>query len=207
MEGTPYQANRVNIFNIAVLSSGMSRGSNLRAMQNYFTHKNLPVNIAFVIRTKAEAEIANVCDELNLTCHYLPYKDMRLFEEKVMYLVNYHNVHLIALAGFLKMLSFEFISDVAVPILNIHPALLPCYGGKDMYGMAVHKAVFGNNESVSGATVHLVDEAYDHGQIIAQQKVNIAECINETEVADKVLSVEHQLYGKAIWEYLSQLYS
>ncbi len=195
------------MFNIAVLSSGMSRGTNLRAMAEYFREHELPVKIIFVIRTKEEAPIKDVCAELNIACHYLPYKDKQKFEDKVLYLINYHDIHLVALAGFLKMLSPEFIADACVPILNIHPALLPKHGGKAMYGMAVHKAVFEAREKVSGATVHLVDEVYDNGQIIAQQQIDISDCKSPDEIAHTVLKVEHQLYGKAIWDYLNKLYS
>jgi phosphoribosylglycinamide formyltransferase-1 len=195
------------MFNLAVLSSGMSRGSNLLAMTDYFREHNLPIQIIFVIRTKEDAPIAEVCYRLNIACHYLPYKDKQKFEEKVLYLINYHNIHLIALAGFLKMLSPEFISDSGVPILNIHPALLPKYGGKAMYGMNVHKAVFASKEKVSGATVHLVDEKYDHGQIVAQQQIDISGCKSPEDVSKLVLTVEHQLYGKAILDYLQKLYS
>lgn len=197
----------MNIFNIAVLSSGMSRGSNLKAMANYFNDNKLPVQIVFVIRTKAEAPIKDICDELNITCHYIPYKERTLFEEKVIYLINYHNVHLLALAGFLKQLSPSFINESGVPILNIHPALLPKYGGKGMYGMAVHREVFNAKDKESGVTIHLVNPEYDQGDIIAQKKVDVSDCSNDIDVAHKVLKLEHQFYGQTIWQYLTKLYS
>lgn len=195
------------MFNIALLSSGMSRGSNLKAIADYFREHKLPVKIIFVIRTKEDAPIKDVCAELNIACHYLPYKDRQKFEEKVLYLINYHNIHLVALAGFLKMLSPEFIANACVPIFNIHPALLPKYGGKAMYGKTVHQAVFDAGDKASGATVHIVDEVYDNGQIIAQQEIDISQCQSSEEIAKTVLKVEHQLYGKAIWDFLSKLYS
>jgi len=195
------------MFNLAVLTSGNSRGSNLLAMADYFRLNNLPVKIIFVIRTKDDAPIAEVCHNLNIACHYLPYKNKQKFEEKVLYLLNYHSIHLVALAGFLKLLSPDFIADSGVPILNIHPALLPKYGGKAMYGMKVHEAVFAFQEQVSGATVHLVDDVFDNGQIVAQQEIDISDCDSPEAIAKKVLHVEHQLYGKAIWDYLNKLYS
>jgi folate-dependent phosphoribosylglycinamide formyltransferase PurN len=184
----------------------MSRGSNLKAMAEYFLQKNLPVKIIFVIRTQAEAPIAEVCDAYNITCHYLPYRGGQEFEEKLMYLLEYHSIHLLALAGFLKKLSAEFISNAGVPILNIHPALLPKYGGKGMYGMAVHQAVYADQEQVSGATIHLVNELYDEGDVLAQLTTDISSCQNTQEVAQAVLKVEHDLYGKTIWSYLQKLY-
>jgi phosphoribosylglycinamide formyltransferase-1 len=207
MEGTSYQTDGVSVFNIAVLSSGMSRGSNLRAIAKYLKDNNLPVRISFVIRTIAEAPIAEVCDEFNITCHLLQYKNPEQFEEKVLFLCQYHDIHLVALAGFLKKLSPMFLRDVRVPVLNIHPALLPKYGGKGMYGLAVHKAVFEAGEKESGVTVHLVNAQYDNGKTISQVRTDISDCKSPEEIAVKVLKTEHALYGKAIWEYLVKLFS
>jgi phosphoribosylglycinamide formyltransferase-1 len=195
------------LFNIAVLCSGMSRGSNLRAMAQYFQDNNLPIRICFVVRTKAEAPVTEVCDEFNITCNLLPYKNRELFEEKVLFLCQYHGVHLIALAGFLKKLSPVFIREARIPILNIHPALLPNYGGEGMFGITVHKTVFASGDTESGATVHLVDSRYDHGKIIAREKTLITGCTSPEEIAQEVLKAEHKLYGKAIWDYLVKLYS
>jgi len=137
----------------------------------------------------------------------LPIKSREQFEEKVLYLCQYHGIHLIALSGFLKKLSPMFIRDVSIPILNIHPALLPKFGGKGMYGMSVHKAVFDAADKESGATVHLVDAKYDHGKIVAQQVVEVSDCKTPAEIADRVLKIEHQLYGKTIWDFLIRLFS
>lgn len=195
------------MFNIAVISSGKSRGTNLRAMAEYFRDNNMPVRINFVIRTVQRAPIVDVCDEFNITCHHFAYNNREQFEEKILYLCQYHGIHLIALSGFLKKLSPMFIRDVSIPILNIHPALLPKFGGKGMYGMAVHKAVFEAKEKESGATVHLVDAKYDHGKILAQQVINISNCKSPEEIASDVLKIEHKLYAKTIWDFLVRLFS
>jgi len=195
------------LFKIAVLSSGASRGSNLKAMAEYFKENRLPVQISFVVRTKSAAPIVNVCDDFDITCHHIPYKTQEQFEEKILYLCQYHGIHLLALTGFLKKLSPMFIRGLALPVVNIHPALLPKHGGNDMFGIAVHQAVFESGETESGATVHLVDSMYDHGKIIAQQKIDISRCQSAEEIANVVLKTEHQLYGKTIWEYLAKLYS
>lgn len=195
------------MFRIAVLSSGMSRGSNLRAMAEYFKINNLPVHISFAVRTRKAAPIAQVCDEQGITCHFIAYKNQLQFEEKVLYLCQCKGIHLLALSGFLKKLSPMFLRDLAVPAINIHPALLPKYGGQNMYGSAVHEAVYANQENESGATVHLVDAKYDHGKIIAQQKVDISKCRSPEEIAAAVLKVEQQLYGRAVWEFLNKVYS
>lgn len=76
-----------------------------------------------------------------------------------------------------------------------------------MYGMKVHEAVFAAQERVSGATVHIVDPIYDHGRVIRQEKVDISACLSPEEIAAKVLAVEHQLYGAALWDYLMETHS
>jgi phosphoribosylglycinamide formyltransferase 1 len=195
------------LFNIAVLTSGMSRGSNLRAMAQYFRDNNLPVRINFVIRTRKDAPVAEVCDEFNITCHHFAYKNREQFEDKVLFLCQYHGIHLICLAGFLKKLSPMFIRDAGIPILNIHPALLPKYGGEGMYGMSVHKAVHQAGDKESGVTVHLVDSRYDHGKVIAQEKADISSCQTPEEIAAEVLKTEHHLYGRAVWDFLVKLFS
>lgn len=126
------------------------------------------------------------------------------FERRLSDLVSREKIDLIALAGFMKLLSAQFIAAVGVPILNIHPALLPAHGGEGLYGLKVHQAVFAAGEKLSGATVHLVDPLYDHGRIIAQQSVPIADCSSPEEIAARVLTIEHQLYAPAIHSFLSR---
>lgn len=195
------------MFRIAVLSSGMSRGTNLRAMAEYFKRNNLPVKISFVVRTKENAPINLVCSQYGIPCHFIEYRTKEKFEEKVLYLCHHYRIQLLALSGFLKKLSPLLLRELAIPVLNIHPALLPKYGGNRMYGMAVHQAVYDAKETISGATVHRVDSHYDHGKIIAQMQTDVSDCKSPEEIADTVLKIEHQLYGKAIWDYLTQIYS
>jgi folate-dependent phosphoribosylglycinamide formyltransferase PurN len=97
------------------------------------------------------------------------------------------------LAGFLKLIPSYFVSEFRNKIINIHPALLPSFGGKGMYGMNVHKAVFQSSSKVSGPTVHFVDEYYDAGGIIAQQCVDISSGNSPEEIAEKVLTEEHTI--------------
>jgi len=129
-----------------------------------------------------------------------PYSET--FESALLDLIRSHQIDLISLAGFLKLLSTSFISACAIPILNIHPALLPRYGGKGMYGAAVHQAVFESGDKVSGATVHRVNEHYDQGQIILQSEIEISDCQSPAEVASRVQTVEHRMYAQAIWQVL-----
>src|SRR5690606_27802588 len=100
---------------------------------------------------------------------------------------------LIVLAGFLKLIPGEFLFEYRNRIINIHPALLPSFGGKGMYGMKVHDAVFKSSAKVSGATVHFVDENFDTGLIIDQRCVDISDVKSADEIAERVLKIEHLL--------------
>lgn len=124
-------------------------------------------------------------------------------EKKWSELILPNDVDLHIMAGFLK--------HVLVPpwaknkILNIHPSLLPAYGGKGMYGIAVHKSVIGNREELSGCTVHFVDDEYDHGEIIAQAKVVVQPWDNALSLQKAVQEVEKRLYPRAILQIIKQL--
>lgn len=113
-----------------------------------------------------------------------------------------HSVELVCLAGFVHMISPEFIRQFGGKILNIHPALLPKYGGKGMYGHHVHNAVIKACEKESGATVHWVDEHYDHGEIIIQQKVPVMPDDTCESLAKRVLGAEHKIYPEAIFKVI-----
>ena len=189
-------------YKIAVFCSGLSRGSNLCAMHNYFTQNKLSVEVALVIFTGKNAPAIQLAKEKNLNYRIISAYNMQSFETRAIELCRQNNIELIALAGFLKQLSENFIEQVQVPILNIHPALLPEFGGKGMYGMAVHQAVFASGDKVSGVTIHLVDSRYDNGKIVAQQKVDISSCKSPAEIADKVLEIEHSLYAPTIFQFL-----
>jgi folate-dependent phosphoribosylglycinamide formyltransferase PurN len=107
-------------------------------------------------------------------------------------------VDVIVLAGYLKLVPPEVVARYAGRILNIHPALLPSFGGKGMYGMNVHRAVIEAGVPESGATVHFVDERYDEGHILAQRTVPVQAGDTPEDLAARVLAVEHRLYPEAV---------
>ncbi len=183
---------------IAFLTSGMSRGSNFEAIVHFLRENNLPVEVSFVIVTRKYAPIIEKCEAFQIPSIFLKATDIQQFESTLTELIHLHKIDLLVLSGFLFKLSHEFIQSVSCPIVNIHPALLPKYGGEGMYGHFVHEAVFAAKEKMSGATVHWVNEDYDAGKIIAQQEVDITGCKSPEEIAAKVLAVEHELYGKTI---------
>lgn len=192
-------------YKIAILSSGKSRGSNFEAIATYLEEKQLPVQIEGLIVTSNKALIIEKAKAHNIPWFYFSSKNMVAYEESLLDWLQLHPIDLIVLAGFMRPLSKSFLVAVVKPILNIHPALLPLYGGKGMFGIHVHEAVFSAKEKVSGATIHLVNECYDEGQILRQEQIDITTCQSAGEIAQRVLSVEHHIYGQTIWEYLQTL--
>ena len=112
--------------------------------------------------------------------------------------INELQPDLIVLAGFLWKFPEHIIAKYPNKIINIHPALLPKYGGKGMYGMNVHNAVLENKEKETGITIHYVNEHYDEGEFIFQQKVNIEDCASAEEIAAKIHELEHKHFPEVI---------
>ncbi|MDR3253928.1 MAG: phosphoribosylglycinamide formyltransferase [Endomicrobium sp.] len=112
---------------------------------------------------------------------------------------------IVCLAGYIRIVGQDITNAYHKRILNIHPALLPKFGGKGMYGRHIHEAVIKSKEKKSGATVHFADEDYDTGEIIIQQEVEIFENDTPQDMADRILNVEHQIYPKAIKKVIENL--
>ncbi|WP_395075991.1 phosphoribosylglycinamide formyltransferase [Flavobacterium sp.] len=110
---------------------------------------------------------------------------------------------LIVLAGFLLKFPENIVKHYPNKIINIHPALLPKHGGKGMYGMNVHETVFNNKETETGITIHYVNENYDEGKIIFQKSVSVTNCKTREEIAQKVLTLEHEYFPEVIFEILN----
>lgn len=178
--------------NLAVFVSG--RGSNLNAILSNLELKN-KVQVKVVISDKTKCGAFEIAAENSLPAYSVSEKNSPgyiSFHDVTKVLVDLE-IDLIVLAGFLKLIPSELIKTFKNRIINIHPALLPLFGGKGMYGMNVHKAVFESGMKISGATVHFVDEIFDNGKIITQRCVDISNVDSPEEIAQKVLSVEHQI--------------
>ena len=186
---------------IAVFTSGHSRGSNFLAICDYIKENSLPVEISFLFITDKTAPIVNHAKVRNIK--FFEYDTSKKINDFLIKICQDNPVDLIALCGFTRKLSEQFFLIIKMPIINIHPALLPKYGGKGMYGMNVHTAVFENKEKVSGATVHFVNERYDEGAIILQKECDISKCKSADEVAKLVLEIEHEIYPMVIHKILS----
>ncbi|HOD53112.1 MAG TPA: phosphoribosylglycinamide formyltransferase [Candidatus Cloacimonadota bacterium] len=187
---------------IAVLTSGHSRGSNFKAIHQYIQNKNLPYQIAFVMVTDQTAPITDYCRMNQIeTIVYQPNQKMNDF---LIETFRMRPCDLIVLAGFMRKISQAFLDSIQCPVINIHPALLPNYGGRGMYGSHVHQAVFQAGDKISGASVHFVSNEYDKGEIVLQQSVDITDCKSPDDIARKVLEIEHKIYGEAIEMVLSK---
>ena len=184
---------------LGVLASG--GGTNLQAILNRSASGRLPARVGVVIGNNsksgalARARRAGVpAIHLSGRTHPQPGSlDCAISET-----LRSHGVNLVVLAGYMKKLGPATLESYRNRIVNIHPALLPAFGGKGMFGKRVHEAVVQSGAQVSGATVHLVDEEYDTGPIILQRRIRVAPEDTPDSLAGKVLAVEHELYAEAI---------
>jgi phosphoribosylglycinamide formyltransferase 1 len=176
--------------NIAVFVSG--RGSNLKAILEATDLKNL-VNVKAVFSDKLNCAAFEIAESNSVDTLCLGEADSCISYKDLVAKLENLKIDLIVLAGFLKLMPTDVITKFKNKIINIHPALLPSFGGKGMYGIHVHEAVFNSSMKVSGATIHFVDEEYDRGKIIAQRCVDISGVKSPAEIAEKVLEIEHKL--------------
>jgi formyltetrahydrofolate-dependent phosphoribosylglycinamide formyltransferase len=175
---------------IAVFVSG--RGSNLQAILDSPELKTL-VTVEAVFSDKTECGAFSLARQQSIKTFTVGLKEDCISPDKLLRHLEELEIDLIVLAGYLKLIPSDIIDKYHGKIINIHPALLPSFGGKGMYGIRVHQAVFDSSAKVSGPTVHFVDNTYDTGKIIAQQCVDISDVNSPEEIAERVLKIEHRL--------------
>ena len=175
----------------AVFISGT--GSNLKSLIKFSITNESPISVEFVVSNNSKAKGLNYANLYKIKKKVLNFKNKNLSESNLLSILKKNNIELICLAGFMKILSKNFIKKFKGKILNIHPSLLPKYKG-----LNTHKRVLINNEKYSGCTVHFVDYRLDSGRIILQKKVKITKKETEISLAKKILAQEHKLYPKAI---------
>jgi formyltetrahydrofolate-dependent phosphoribosylglycinamide formyltransferase len=187
---------------VGVFVSGLGRGSNLQAIIDACAAGKIDAEVAAVIGTRTESPAMDRAREAGVPAVVVsPRKyegDSDAYGTALMRQLERFDVQLICLAGFMLKLPPAVVDRYRDRILNVHPALLPFFGGQGMYGENVHQAVLESGMKVSGATVHLVDEQYDSGPIVVQDTVRIEEGDTPATLAARVLPVEHRLYVKAI---------
>jgi len=186
---------------IVIFASG--NGSNFQNIADYFANDSL-AKIALLISNKADAFVLERAKNLQIPSWVIS-KDLFYQTEEIVDALKEINPDLIVLAGFLWLIPENIINAFPHKIINIHPALLPKYGGKGMYGMNVHKAVAENKESESGISIHYVTKEYDTGDLIFQIKCKLLPEDSPEIIAEKVHRLEYEFFPKTIRSLLLKL--
>lgn len=180
---------------LAVLASG--RGSNLQAIIEHFDNlaRERVAKVALVASNRADSPALLRAATASIDIAHFDASDDG---SELLALLQKFRIDLVVLAGYVKRIPSNVIREYAGRIINIHPALLPAFGGEGMYGARVHEAVIASGARETGVTVHLVDDEYDRGAIIAQWRVPIDESDTPDTLAARVLNVEHVVYPRAV---------
>ena len=186
--------------NIAVFASG--RGSNFLAILDAIESGNIRnARIVLAMSNNSDAGALTIAREHNILALHLSRKQFdsdEAFNNVLLTTLGHNGVNFIVLAGYMKKLDPLVIQRYKNRIVNIHPALLPAFGGEGMYGMHVHEAVVASKAKFSGATVHIVDEEYDRGPIVLQKSVKVAADETPESLAEKIRAIEHEIYPATI---------
>ena len=189
----------VGAFRIGILAS--HGGSNFQAIFDRCVSREIPARVGVVISNNSRSKAIDRARTQGLPWAHLSshtHSDPDSLDRAILDCLRRHETDLVVLAGYMKKLGKETLAAFTDRIINIHPALLPAFGGKGMYGERVHQAVLASGVRVTGATVHLVNERYDSGPIIAQEVVKIFEKDTAESVAERVLRIEHTLYPAVV---------
>ena len=185
-----------NKINTAVFFSG--KGSNFKNLVKFSLLKNSPIIIKFAVTNNSKAKGIKIAKKFKIKKKIYKYKNKRKVEKEILNDLYLNNINLICLAGFMRILTKNFIKNFHGKILNIHPSLLPKYKG-----LNTHKRVIQNKEKFSGCSVHLVSSKLDSGKVILQKKVKINKEDTHKSLEKKILKQEHILYPKAIRKIFS----
>ena len=186
--------------NLAIFASG--RGSNAKKIIEYFQNHS-EVSVQLIVANRSNAKVLDLGSNYGIATQVLrrdPFYSSTTFLQDL----EKGNIDYLILAGFLWLVPAYLVQAYPNRILNIHPALLPKYGGKGMYGMNVHQAVADAKESESGITIHYVNEHYDEGAIVFQASCAIEATDTAEQIAQKVLSLEHTYYPQIIEQVIQK---
>ncbi len=183
---------------IALFSSG--NGTNAENIANYF-NKNSKIEVAIIISNKQDAFVHQRANALSIPSYTFS-KDEIMDGTQLLKLMSDYNIDYIILAGFLLKIPDRLLNSFPNRVINIHPALLPKYGGKGMYGDNVHKKVVEMGDKQSGITIHYVNEKYDEGEIIFQESCNVSPNDTYNDVAQKVHKLEYAYFPRIIEEVI-----
>jgi phosphoribosylglycinamide formyltransferase-1 len=184
---------------LAIFASG--NGSNFQNITQEILLKKLDAEVALCVTNHAEAGVLSKAKNYNIpTCVLDPttFSDENEYTDALLAALNHAEANFIVLAGYLRKIPTAIIQAFPQRILNIHPSLLPAFGGKGMYGERVHQAVIEHGVRWTGVTVHLVDEKYDNGAIVLQEPVPVRSDDTVHTLAARVLKMEHRIFPEAI---------
>jgi phosphoribosylglycinamide formyltransferase-1 len=187
---------------IAVFASG--NGTNAENLFKYF-HDHPEIEICLLVCNKKGAPVIQKAIDNNVPVQEIN-REIWQNEEYILNMLESYKTDLIVLAGFLWLVPGFLISKYSNKILNLHPALLPKYGGHGMYGMKVHESVRKNNETESGISIHLVNNNYDEGQILFQQSCPVLPDDTPQDIADKVHRLEYACLPATVEKYALQMF-
>jgi phosphoribosylglycinamide formyltransferase-1 len=188
--------------NIAIFASG--NGTNAERLINYFGGST-QVKIKLIITNNEDAGIVNIANNYKKNLQIISKATLTNYAEQFIDFLKTEKVDLIVLAGFLLKIPEELVHAFPNRIINIHPSLLPKYGGKGMYGKFVHEAVIANQEKQSGITIHFVNEEYDKGEIILQEKCTVNDSETIDSLAKKIQELEHHFLPLAVEKVVNAL--
>ena len=190
-----------SVKNIAILASGA--GSNAQKILEFFSDR-MDIAVRLIISNKKEAGVLNIAKLASIDT-FVVTRDTFYSTTDLLVELDKRNIDFIVLAGFLWLIPPYLIQNYPDRIINIHPALLPKYGGKGMYGHFVHEAVHLAKDTHSGITIHFVNEKYDEGSIVFQERCEILPSDQPEDIAKKVQVLEHSYYPTVIDQLVSSL--
>lgn len=186
---------------IAIFASG--KGSNADSICTHLMN-HATIKVELILSDRKEAGVLGVAEKHGVKAIYLN-KELLTHPDQVVALLKEHHIDVLVLAGYLKLVPKEWIAAYPGKVFNLHPALLPKFGGKGMYGMHVHRAVAAAGETETGITIHEVNEHYDEGKIIFQARTPIEPTDSPERIAEKIAALEKEFFAMVIVEEVEKM--
>jgi phosphoribosylglycinamide formyltransferase-1 len=186
---------------IAIFASG--KGSNADSLCTHLVN-HASIKVELILSDRKESGVFAVAEKHGVKAIYLN-KELLTQPDQVVAILKEYNIDVLVLAGYLKLVPQEWIANYPRKIFNLHPALLPKFGGKGMYGMHVHRAVVAGGETETGITIHEVNEHYDEGKIVFQARTAVEPIDSPERVAEKIAALEKEFFANVITKVVESL--